>query len=493
MTSLRYEPLDPQMLADPYPVYERLRERSPVFWHDGMGCWVLTRYADCVRVLRAPEVFARDWRRVGEEVPSENLSVQSLDPPEQAPLRGAFLRALHAQDLDAVAERARRFLDDLFGILADRGGFDLIGEVAEPLSLRVVCDLLGVAEPGLTSFAAVSDAIMRSMDAGLDPALAEPGRRARGELTALVASWFSQARRPGLLTDLDVDGASPWGEVFVANTMRVMFQGGYSTMVAAIGNLVHTLLRHPGVLGAVRSESSLTATAVEEIVRFDGPVQGTSRVAVTDTVLGGLPVAAGQTVLTFGGPTEPITNPQTSPFDVGLEMMLDGAQVLRLGRDLIINIAHDNHALAVDWLERHLAGRYQIHRVWRMADNHIDSMLLALRPGVLLARHEGLRDLLPTAFRSWKLIVAPEPSPDAFPVYDGDLLLTSPYIDLNVLSIDETTVLVNDACPGLAKTLEAEGFTIVPVRHRHRRLFGGGFHCFTLDTVRTGTCEDYLT
>ncbi|MEO5876315.1 MAG: glycine amidinotransferase [Streptosporangiaceae bacterium] len=197
---------------------------------------------------------------------------------------------------------------------------------------------------------------------------------------------------------------------------------------------------------------------------------------------------------TLGGPTEPIAHPQTSPFDVGLEMMLDGAQILRLGRDLIVNIAHDNHRLAVDWLERHLGDRYRIHRVWRMADNHIDSMLLALKPGVLLARHEGLRDLLPETFRSWMLIVPPEPSPDAFPTYDdGDLLLTSPYIDLNVLSIDESTVLVNEACPELAKTLEGEGFTVVPVRHRHRRLFGGGFHCFTLDTHRQGGCEDYLT
>lgn len=198
---------------------------------------------------------------------------------------------------------------------------------------------------------------------------------------------------------------------------------------------------------------------------------------------------------TLGGPTEPIADPQPSPYDVGFEMMLDGAQVLRLGRDLVVNIAHDNHRLAVDWLERHLGERYRIHRVHRMADNHIDSMLLALRPGVFLARHDGIRDMLPTALRSWKFIVAPEPDPGAFPAYDEseDLVLTSPYIDLNVLSISPDTVLVNQDCTGLLKTLDAEGFTTVPVRHRHRRLFGGGFHCFTLDTRRDGACEDYLS
>ncbi|RKT19820.1 glycine amidinotransferase [Streptomyces sp. 1114.5] len=196
---------------------------------------------------------------------------------------------------------------------------------------------------------------------------------------------------------------------------------------------------------------------------------------------------------TLGGPTEPISDPQPSPYDVGFEMILDGAQVLRLGRDLVVNIATENHRMAVDWLERHVEGRFTIHRVHRMADNHIDSMLLALRPGVFLARHDGIRELLPEPLQSWKFIVPPEPDPGAFPSYDErDLVLTSPYIDLNVLSLDPDTVLVNQDCPGLRKTLDSAGFTTVPVRHRHRRLFGGGFHCFTLDTRRDGGREDYL-
>ncbi|MYW67205.1 glycine amidinotransferase [Streptomyces sp. SID8379] len=201
---------------------------------------------------------------------------------------------------------------------------------------------------------------------------------------------------------------------------------------------------------------------------------------------------ARDTETTLGGPTEPIEDPHPSPYDVGYEMMLDGAQCLRLGRDLIINIANANHAAACDWLERHLGDSYRIHRVSRMADNHIDSMLLALRPGTFLARHAGIRDFLPAPFNKWKFIVPPEPGTGHFPTYDGDdLVLTSPYIDLNVLSVDPNTVMVNQDCMELVKTLEHEGFTVVPVQHRHRRLFGGGFHCFTLDTVREGTLEDY--
>lgn len=201
---------------------------------------------------------------------------------------------------------------------------------------------------------------------------------------------------------------------------------------------------------------------------------------------------AQSTETTLGGPTEPVENPEPSPYDVGFEMMLDGAQCLRLGRDLIVNIANENHRRACEWLKRHLGDRYRIHTVYRMADNHIDSMLLALRPGVFLSRHPDLVNMLPAPFDRWEIIVPPQPDPGNFPVYDdGDLVLTSPYIDLNVLSVSPEIVLVNEACVELIKTLEQRKFTVVPVRHRHRRLFGGGFHCFTLDTVRDGDLEDY--
>lgn len=195
---------------------------------------------------------------------------------------------------------------------------------------------------------------------------------------------------------------------------------------------------------------------------------------------------------TLGGPTEPIEDPKESPYDVGHEMILDGAQVLRIGKDLIVNIANENHSKACSWLERHLSEKYRIHRVFRMSDNHIDSMILALRPGVFLARDPKIRDFLPKQFQKWKFIIPPEPERNQFPIYDdGDLLLTSPYIDLNVLSINEETVIVNKDCPSVIQVLENNGFTVIPVRHRHRRLFGGGFHCFTLDTVREGNLEDY--
>lgn len=196
----------------------------------------------------------------------------------------------------------------------------------------------------------------------------------------------------------------------------------------------------------------------------------------------------------IGGPTEPLTTRSTHPYDVGHEILFDGAQCLRFGRDIIANVSTANHRLAFDWLERHLDSRFRLHRVDELSDSHIDSMVLALRPGLLLVRSREVMDKLPAALQRWDYIEAPVPESNNFPTYDDDdLILTSLYIDLNVLSVSPDTVLVNEACPELVKTLEVAGFTVVPVRHRHRRLFGGGFHCFTLDTVRDGGCEDYLS
>jgi len=189
-----------------------------------------------------------------------------------------------------------------------------------------------------------------------------------------------------------------------------------------------------------------------------------------------------------------IANPRESEFDVGFEMMFDAAQCIRFGRDVLVNVATENHALAVRWLRRHLEGQFRFHVLKRFADNHIDSLVLPLRPGVLLLRNPGIGDKLPEPLRKWDKIYSPEPTENIFPTYEeDDIVITSKYIDMNVLSVDENTVIANTLFPELIKELERHGFTVVPVRHRHRRLFGGGFHCFTLDTVRAGsTAEDYL-
>ncbi|PLW72023.1 cytochrome P450 [Streptomyces sp. DJ] len=295
----RYDPLDAEILRDPYPVLAELRQATPVFWHEGMGSWVLTRYADCVRVLRDHDTFARDPRRAGGTVPEPSLSVQTLDPPQHSRIRSLFMTALRAQDLTAIEARAHRLVLRRLDELAGGGVFDVVSEIAVPLSVAVVADLLGVEPPPYAEFAEVSDTIMRSMDGGLDPSLVEPGRIARRQLSDLVDSWFTASARPGLLarvrqaSEHNVDALA---RLYVKNTARVMFQGGYSTMAAAAGNAVHTLLVHPEALHRMR-DRTLLGTGVDELVRFDGPVQGTTRTALRACRIGTVDMRPGQKVV----------------------------------------------------------------------------------------------------------------------------------------------------------------------------------------------------
>ncbi|GAA3838964.1 hypothetical protein GCM10022403_084150 [Streptomyces coacervatus] len=294
----RYVPLDATILRDPYPVLAELRASEPVFWHEGMESWALTRYADCVRVLRDHATFARDPRRTGGTVAEPSLSVQSLDPPQQGRIRSLFMTALHAQDLAAIELRARRLVLGRLEDQADGEVFNAVSEIAVPLSVAVVADLLGVEPPPYAEFAAVSDAIMRSMDGGLDPSVVEPGRIARQQLSDLVESWFAASPQPGLLARVraSATGGDAHTRLYVKNTARVMFQGGYSTTAAAVGNAVHTLLTHPHALRQLRDRAVL-ATGVDELVRFDGPVQGTTRIAVRACRIGDVDIRPGQKVV----------------------------------------------------------------------------------------------------------------------------------------------------------------------------------------------------
>ncbi|MFC9755259.1 cytochrome P450 [Streptomyces sp. NPDC056921] len=323
----RYNPLDADVLRDPYSVLAELQDREPVFWHEGMNSWALTRYADCVRVLRDHEAFARDPRRSGGTVPEPSLSVQTLDPPQQNVVRSLFMTALRAQDLTGVEDRARLLVGERLDQLAGAGTFDVVAEIAVPLSVAIVADLLGVEPPPYGEFAAVSDAIMRSMDGGLNPALVEPGRVARRQLSDLVDSWFSASARPGLLARVR-QAAVPDAltQLYVKNTARVMFQGGYSTMAAAIGNAVNTLLTHPGALERMR-DGALLATGVDELVRYDGPVQGTTRTTVRACRIGGVDITPGQKVV----PLFAAANRDPAAFTRASELVLDRTPNRHLG------------------------------------------------------------------------------------------------------------------------------------------------------------------
>lgn len=174
------------------------------------------------------------------------------------------------------------------------------------------------------------------------------------------------------------------------------------------------------------------------------------------------------------------------------EMMWDGAQVMRLGRDLVFNVSSENHRLGARWLKQHLGDGYRVHLA-EITDTHIDGEVLPLRPGVLLARETVDIDQLPAQMRNWDVIRYQKLDRPLEIAEDGVPLLASQSIGMNVLSLDQEHVVVQDIQEPLIRDLEKHGFTPVPCRWRHGRSLGGGFHCLTLDIRRRGGLEDYLS
>lgn len=177
----------------------------------------------------------------------------------------------------------------------------------------------------------------------------------------------------------------------------------------------------------------------------------------------------------------------------GLEIMFDAAQCLRFGADVLFNVTTANHRLGAQWLERQLAPHIRVHVIENFADNHIDGVMMPLRPGTLLinpAKMHNSLSVLPEALQKWDMIACPDVDTS---VYDnGNFLPASEFISANVLPLGDDRVVVEERNGGLIKALEQKGFTPVPVRLRHSRRFSGGFHCITLDVRRQEVLESYF-
>jgi len=173
-------------------------------------------------------------------------------------------------------------------------------------------------------------------------------------------------------------------------------------------------------------------------------------------------------------------------FDTGHEMMIDAAQMVRFNKDIIINVANRNHLLGYEWLVRNFGHKFKFHKLLSIADNHLDSYIVPLREGLLFLRNKHYYDILPDFLKKWDVIYPPVITENFFPEYpDGENInLASPYIDMNVLCLGNNKVIANSLVLPILDVLDKAGLDIIPVQHRHRRIFGGGFHCFSLDLVR---------
>ncbi|BCJ66652.1 cytochrome P450 [Polymorphospora rubra] len=291
-----FNPLDPHTIRDPYPVYRQLRETDPVHWHEQLGAWILTRHADCLEALKNSAVFAADFRKVGIPTPGPLLSLQTLDPPDQTPLRHFAVDALRSQDLGALernaVERAERLLDDLAG----RDSIDFVSDYATPFTLGTISDLVGMPPPEKDEqWRQRNDELHRSMDAGLDPNSEEAGLTARQHFSDFVARWLATGPTEGISGYVAANSSKvDYPPNVLYNSLRAFWHAGFEVPARFLGNALTTLLANPDALEQMWSDVD---TGVEELVRFSGPVHVVSRVCTEDTTLGGARLRKGDMVV----------------------------------------------------------------------------------------------------------------------------------------------------------------------------------------------------
>lgn len=329
-----FQLLDPAVLANPYPLYERLRTEAPVHWDPYLHAWVVTRYADVITVLHhfsanrtpTPEQFAA--MGLAELGPLAQVMVKQMlfmDAPDHTRLRGLASTAFTPARVEALRSHIKEILNNLLEPLLQAGEMDVIADLAAPLPAIVTAEMMGLP---------TSDANqLKDWSADFAEVLGNfqhnPDRSSRTlkcveEMTSYFRNAVQQLRaqpREGLINALltaEIDGDRLTEEEIIANCIVTMV-GGQETTTNLIGNGVLTLLRHPDQLERLRNNLSLVPSAVEELLRYESPSQHTARICREDTELGGQLIRKGQAVIAVmgAGNRDPERFPDPDKLDLG--------------------------------------------------------------------------------------------------------------------------------------------------------------------------------
>ncbi|WP_043633777.1 cytochrome P450 family protein [Nonomuraea candida] len=306
----RFDPAAPEHAADPHPMLRLMREQAPVYRHadpaTGRVFWYLTRDADVRHALAEPalgrqldrlprELAARHraWDR--DPLPMVRRNVFNLDPPDHTRLRRLLAPTFGARAVAALAPRIRRAAGDLVERMPGQGEIDLIRSLALPLPILIMAELLAIPPADLPRLRRWSDGILRSRDMSL-------ARHHGMEYIAYLQRTLTERRAaPGDDLMSRLAAAERDGEISRAELLSSVFQlllAGDETTANLIGNGLLELLRHPGEAAKLRARPELIDPAVEEMLRFNGPV-GHSRplYALADVDIGGTTIPCGDTVM----------------------------------------------------------------------------------------------------------------------------------------------------------------------------------------------------
>jgi cytochrome P450 len=300
-----FDPRDPAFLEDPYPAFAALREKGDVHFHEELGLAVAVSHAAASAVLRH-RGLGRIWQDAQplERFASFNLlhrnSLLENEPPAHTRLRrliaGAFGRG-HVQRLrPMVATLATRMVDDLAAAIAADGSADLLEHLAQPLPVAVIAELLGVPGTDGPRMVELSNAIVKMYEYGLPEEGRDAAERAAAEFVAYVRSVAAErASAPGddIISDLLRSELTP--DELVA-TAVLLLMAGHEATVNVLGNGITALLTHRDQWERLVESPSLLDSCVEELIRFDAPLQLFERTATEDVSICGFEVSRGQKI-----------------------------------------------------------------------------------------------------------------------------------------------------------------------------------------------------
>lgn len=330
---MTFDPSDLAFVADPYPAFAELRAKGDVHWHDGLGMAVAVSHAACSTVLRERSL-GRLWT---DAAPAEAFTAFNLvhrnsllenEPPTHTRLRRlistAFARG-HTERLRPwVEDLADRMVADLAARIEADGSADLLAQVAAPLPIEVIGELLGVPGPDRALLAPWSNAIVKMYEYGLTAEQTQAAETAAQEFVDYLRHLADErARVPGddLVSDLVSvrDGGDRLSQDELVATAILLLMAGHEATVNVIGNGVRALLSHRAQWDRVVADPGLVASAVDEMIRYDAPLQLFERTATERVEIGGQVIEPGGKVAALLGAAarDPLVFAEPDRFDVG--------------------------------------------------------------------------------------------------------------------------------------------------------------------------------
>ena len=322
---------DPAVIADPYPLLSELRETAPVHKLGFADFWILTRFEDCRAALRDPRLGNPE---PGDDVPTliagssrepgRSRSLLSLNPPDHARIRSLVSRAFTPRRVERLRPAVEALTRELLDPVAEAGECDLVEALAFPLPANVISELVGVPVADRDWLRPLVSDLAATLEPNRQPEETRQAAVSGAKIQAYLHDLIDRRRaepRDDLLSGLieASDGADRLTQQEVANTVSLIYGAGFETTMNLIGNMVNTLMRHPDQLARLRADRSLVPSAVDEVLRYEPPVQIDGRYVRADADIAGHAIPRGHAVLTLLGAAnrDPAAMDEPDRFDVG--------------------------------------------------------------------------------------------------------------------------------------------------------------------------------